>query len=84
MLPGIADGDGLVGVRTKRARPGQRRVVEHPYAPGTWLVKRVERVEGDRMWVLSDNAAETRADSREFGSLPVAGSYLVILRVPRR
>ena len=84
MLPGIADGDGLVGIRVGRARAGQRRVFEHPYAPGTWLVKRVERVDGDRMWVMSDNADETRADSREFGSLPIAGSYLVILRVPTR
>ena len=84
MLPGIADGDGLVAVRTARARPGQRRVFEHPHRPGTWLVKRVERVEGERMWVTSDNADETRADSRTFGSLPVTGSYLVVLRVPGR
>ncbi len=84
MEPGIADGDGLIGVRSPRVRAGQVRVFAHPYRPGSWLVKRVERVEGDRMWVLSDNAEVTRADSREFGSLPVAGSYRVVLRVPRR
>ncbi len=84
MLPSIADGDGLVAVRAGRARPGPRRVFEHPHRPGTWLVKRVERVEGERMWVSSDNAVETRADSRTFGSLPVSGSYRVILRIPAR
>lgn len=84
MLPSIADGDGLVAVRAGGVRPGQRRVFEHPHRPGTWLVKRVERVEGNRMWVRSDNAEETRADSRTFGSLPVAGSYRVVLRIPAR
>ena len=75
----------MIAVRSERARPGQRRVFEHPSRPGTWLVKRVERVHDDgTMWVTSDNAEATRADSRTFGSLPVAGSYRVVLRVPRR
>ena len=85
MEPGIGDGDGLVAVLSSRAKPGQRRVFEHPSRPGTWLVKRVERVHEDgTMWVTSDNAEATRADSRTFGSLPITGSYRVVVRVPSR
>ena len=85
MTPSINDGDGLVAVRWPRAKVGQHRVVEHPDRPGTWLVKRVESVGDDRtMRIASDNPDATRADSRTFGSLPVAGSYRVVLRVPAR
>ena len=85
MEPGIADGDGLIGMRTRRARAGEVRVFRHPYRPDSWLVKRVHEVrDDDTMWVLSDNADATRADSRTFGSLPVTGSYRVILRIPAR
>jgi hypothetical protein len=36
------------------------------------------------MSVLSDNRDATLADSRSFGPVPIAGSYRVVLRVPRR
>ena len=38
----------------------------------------------DTMSVLSDNRTVTLADSRSFGPVPIAGSYRVVLRVPRR
>jgi hypothetical protein len=36
------------------------------------------------MSVLSDNRDATLADSRTFGRVPVAGSYRVVVRIPRR
>ena len=60
MEPALRDGDGLIAVRSRRARAGQRRLFEHPHRPGTWLVKRVDAVRADAtMWVLSDNADVT-------------------------
>jgi hypothetical protein len=84
MEPALVDGQGLVAVRTRRAVAGQVRCVEHPLVPGFWLVKRVGTVEGDSMTLVSDNDAVATVDSRAFGPVPVAGSYRVVLRVPRR
>jgi signal peptidase I len=85
MEPTLVDGQGLIAVISSRVRPGQIRCVEHPHHPGFWLVKRVEAVLGDgTMRVLSDNRTSTRSDSRSFGPVPIAGSYRVIVRVPRR
>jgi hypothetical protein len=85
MEPTLVAGQGLVAVADVRARPGQLRCVEHPGRPGFWLVKRVSEVHPDgTMSVLSDNRDATLADSRSFGPLPVAGSYRVVVRVPRR
>lgn len=85
MRPTLHPGDGVVAIRSRRAAPGQLRVVEHPWHPGKWLVKRVVSVDGaGGMRVGSDNAEVTRADSRTFGTVPVSGSLRVILRVPWR
>lgn len=84
MEPTLVDGQGLVAVRSRRAAAGQLRCVEHPHTPGFWLVKRVGAVHGDRMILVSDNDAVEAVDSRVFGAVPVAGSYRVVLRVPRR
>jgi hypothetical protein len=85
MEPTLLDGQGLVAVRSGRARVGQLRCVEHPGRPGFWLVKRVAELHDDgSMSVLSDNHTATTTDSRSFGTVPVLGSYRVILRVPRR
>ena len=85
MEPTLVDGQGLVALRSRRARPGQLRCLEHPQHPGFWLVKRVEAVTDDAMMtVLSDNRTATTADSRTFGPVPVAGSYRVLVRMPRR
>ena len=85
MEPTLVDGQGLVAIGSSRARVGQLRCVEHPHRTGFWLVKRVSEVHDDgTMSVLSDNRESTRADSRTFGPVPVAGSYRVVFRVPRR
>lgn len=82
MVPTLLPGDGLIAVASARARPGQIRVFEHPDRPGFWLVKRVGRVDGDRFEALSDHPDDGAVDSRTFGTVPVAGSCRVVLRVP--
>ncbi len=85
MEPTLVDGQGLIAVPSSGPRVGQLRCLEHPDRPGFWLVKRVAEVHADgTMSVLSDNRDATLADSRSFGPVPVAGSYRVVLRVPRR
>lgn len=85
MEPTLVDGQGLIAVRSASARIGQLRCLEHPDRPDFWLVKRVSEVHGDgTMSVLSDNRDATLADSRSFGPVPIAGSYRVVVRVPRR
>lgn len=83
MLPTLAPGDGLVGVRSRRIRRGEMRVFEHPDQPGFWLVKRVGHVRADHFEALSDNPRAGAIDSRRFGAVPIAGSYRVLLRVPK-
>lgn len=82
MLPVLAPGDGLIGLRTGRIRRGEIRIFEHPVRPGFWLVKRVGHVRGDRFEAVSDNPAAGAVDSRRFGDVPVTGSYRLILRLP--
>jgi hypothetical protein len=85
MEPALVDGQGLIAVRSRSARVGQLRCLEHPHRPGFWLVKRVSEVHGDgTMSVLSDNRTATSADSRSFGPVAVDGSYRVVVRVPQR
>ncbi|MGB0113797.1 MAG: S26 family signal peptidase [Ilumatobacteraceae bacterium] len=85
MEPTLVDGQGLLALRSARARPGQLRCFEHPERPAFWLVKRVDQVLDDgTMVVLSDNRTSTLADSRSFGPVPVDGSYRVVVRIPRR
>ncbi len=84
MLPALRPGDGLVGMRSRRVRRGELRCFEHPQRPGFWLVKRVGHVRGDGFEALSDNPGAGAVDSRRFGDVPVAGSYRVVFRAPRR
>ena len=85
MLPTYANGDLVFALRSDKAQVGQIRVLEHPHRPGMWMVKRVASVRHDgQMWVESDNADATRADSREFGHLSPAGGYRVIGRFRAR
>lgn len=84
MSPTLEPGDGLIAVRSRRVRRGEIRLFEHPRRPGFWLVKRVGHVRGDRFEALSDRRGVGAVDSREFGDVPVEGSYRMVLRVPNR
>ena len=79
MEPTLVEGQGLITSRYGRVKPGQLRCFEHPQRPGFWLVKRVVRVSGDRMDLASDNPVGT-----DFSGVHVAGSYRVLLAIPRR
>ena len=84
MEPTLVAGQGLVGVRRRRVQVGELRCFEHPFRPGFWLVKRVDAVDGDTMIVTSDNPIEEASDSSTFGPVLVAGSFRVLVRIPRR
>ncbi len=85
MEPTLVAGQGLGGLRWWQAREGQLRCLEHPERPGFWLVKRVASVAADgSMEVSSDNREVPAVDSRQFGAVPVAGTYRVIVRIPLR
>jgi hypothetical protein len=84
MQPALAPGDGLVAVRSGRARPGQLRCFEHPGRSGFWLVKRVGAVRDGTFEARSDHDVPEVVDSRTFGDVAVHGSYRVLFRVPRR
>ena len=84
MLPTYANGDLVFALKRNKARVGQIRVLPHPYNPTMWLVKRVASVRGTEMTISSDNPDVTRADSREFGHVPIEGSYRVIGRLRAR
>jgi signal peptidase I len=79
MRPALHPGDGLLGLRTARARRGEVRVFPDPTLPTRWLVKRVGDVRGSTFEARSDNPhAPGVVDSRQFGWVPVAGSYRVV------
>lgn len=83
MEPTLEAGQGLLATGLGGAEPGQLRCFEHPSRPGFWLVKRVAVVHPDAtMSVTSDNP--DGVDSRTLGAVPVAGSYRVLVAVPRR
>jgi hypothetical protein len=89
MLPSLRPGDGLLGFRVRGARRGQLRVFPDPTSPTRWLVKRVGAVRGSGSGAMfearSDNeGAAGVVDSRQFGWVPAAGSYRVVLRVRGR
>jgi nickel-type superoxide dismutase maturation protease len=79
MVPVVMPGDYLVGVRTRRLRPGDLVVVEHPRRPGFEMVKRLAGMPGDDVggrrlapgehWVLGTGDAST--DSRTFGPVSI-------------
>ena len=84
MEPALHQGDGLLAVRRSTIRRGELRVFEHPQRPGFWLVKRVDHVRGNGFEAVSDNPAPHTVDSRQFGDVPVVGSYRVVVALRRR
>lgn len=86
MLPTLRPGDGLLALRGGRLRTGQLRVFGDPTSPSRWLIKRVGEVRGHgraaTFEACSDNPrAPGAVDSRRFGWVPYAGSYLVVWTV---
>jgi len=68
MAPTLRDGDHVLVLRTRSARPGAVVVVALPDRP--LAVKRLVRIEDDeRWWVEGDNPYGS-TDSRTLGALP--------------
>lgn len=85
MLPNLRPGEEVVATDSRPAAIGEAVVFEHPSRPGFWMIKRVAdppgQIASDLAWVLSDNPAETRADSRTLGALPRAALRPVVERL---
>lgn len=68
MIPTIRDGDYVISVGWYgNIRRGDIIVLRHP-AGAMRLVKRVERVDADSVYVVGDNRTES-GDSRNFGAV---------------
>lgn len=63
MLPTLMPGQLVVGRRTDALRPGDVVIVSHN---GLEKIKRIERTQGDLLYLLGDNPAAS-TDSRSFG-----------------
>jgi nickel-type superoxide dismutase maturation protease len=70
MLPALRPGDCLLVFRRARIEVGDVVVARRPHVEALLLVKRAVRREDGGWWLLSDNEAVGRDDSRAFGVLP--------------
>jgi phage repressor protein C with HTH and peptisase S24 domain len=66
MLPSLHDGQLVVGRQTRELNAGDVVIVMHNDME---KIKRIERHEGDLVYLLGDNPAES-TDSRTLGWLP--------------
>jgi len=63
MAPALKAGQIVVGRQTRELRPGDVVIVSHD---GLEKIKRIERQQGDLIYLLGDNAGAS-TDSRTFG-----------------
>jgi SOS-response transcriptional repressor LexA len=66
MAPTLVAGQLVVGRQTRDLRPGDVVIVSHN---GLEKIKRIEKQQGDLIYLLGDNAGAS-TDSRSFGWLP--------------
>lgn len=85
MQPNLTPGDEVVAVDSREPSIGDVVVFPHPGRSEFWMVKRVAEppkpIDPGQVWVMSDNAGATRADSRSLGPLPKASMWTVIDRL---
>jgi len=63
MMPTLAPGQLVVGRFTRELRPGDVVIVSHD---GLEKIKRIEKQQGDLIYLLGDNPGGS-TDSRDFG-----------------
>ena|SRR6185369_10940709 len=63
MAPALREGQLVVGRQTRELTPGDVVIVSHN---GLEKIKRIEKQQGDLIYLLGDNAAAS-TDSRSFG-----------------
>jgi len=63
MAPALHAGQLVIGRQTRELRPGDVVIVSHD---GLEKIKRIEKQQGDLIYLLGDNPAAS-TDSRDFG-----------------
>jgi phage repressor protein C with HTH and peptisase S24 domain len=63
MAPALTAGQLVIGRQTRELRPGDVVIVSHN---GLEKIKRIEKQQGDLIYLLGDNSAAS-TDSRSFG-----------------
>lgn len=66
MAPALCAGQLVIGRQTRDLLPGDVVIVSHN---GLEKIKRIEKHQGDLIYLLGDNASAS-TDSRDFGWLP--------------
>jgi DNA-3-methyladenine glycosylase II len=94
MLPSLSPGDEFVASDSLTPTKEDIVALPHPQRPNFWLVKRLAAGPGDaadgrhlgdnEAWVLSDNSAATRADSRTLGPVPYDSLWARVTRLDER
>jgi phage repressor protein C with HTH and peptisase S24 domain len=80
MLPALAPGTIVLGVRFRRLRPGDIVIIRHD---GMDKIKRIKLVELDRVFLIGDNL-QASTDSRDFGWLDKKSILARAIWPPRR
>lgn len=75
MAPAYPHGKIVVAWRWKRPKVGDVVIVRHHSLE---LIKRITRLEDDRVYLLGDNSEES-TDSRHYGWLPASSILAVVL-----
>jgi phage repressor protein C with HTH and peptisase S24 domain len=76
MAPAFPHGRLVIGWRWRRPQVGDVVIVRHHRVE---LIKRVDKLEGGRVYLLGDNPEES-TDSRHYGWLPVAAVLAVVVK----
>ncbi|MEA1903307.1 MAG: DNA-3-methyladenine glycosylase 2 family protein [Actinomycetota bacterium] len=82
MRPALSPGQEILATDSRRPVVGEMVVFPHPIRDDFWMVKRSaappEPLGSGQIWVLSDNADATMADSRTLGPIEVETAMTVV------